>query len=344
MSPGLKPLFRLREGTGTFGRYRTGEHMDFSTFQKKASLTSQLELGGPQAAIAPMLGLASETGSILDVYKRYLQDKIDLATNREFLKEELGDALWYLAAVATAVGLDLEEIAVSNIERTQDLYPLRDAPVDLAKLPVFDSTYPDRERFPRRLVFEFREQLAANRLVASISIVEAQANVFPSGAVEIDGNVCGFSLGTALGDPLTDNARRPDSYRYHDAIHIGFMAVLGWSPIMRTLLNVRRRSNNTTNECDDGARAKYAEEGLAAILARLAKRRSRFHSEVTVDSDAIAAAKSATEGLEVSAGTAWLWRRAISNGFVAMHLLGENGGGFLIADLDAREVRYQKTL
>ena len=292
-----------------------------------------------------MLGLASETGSILDVYKRYLQDKIDLATNREFLKEELGDALWYVAAVATAVGLNLEEIAVSNIERTQDLYPLRDAPVDFATLPVFDSEYPDRERFPRKLVFEFREQPAANgHLVASISMVDAQPNAFPSGTVEIDGNVCGFSLGSALGDPLTDNARQPDSYRYHDAIHIGFMAVLGWSPIMRTLLNVRRRSNKTTDECDDGARAKYAEEGLAAILARLARRRSHFHSEVTVDSDAIAAAKSATEGLEVSAGTAWLWRRAISNGFVAMHLLSKHGGGFLIADLDAREVRHQKTL
>ena len=126
-----------------------------------------------------MLGLASETGSILGVYKRYLQDKIDLATNREFLKEELGDVLWYVAAVATAVGLDLEEIAVSNIERTQDLYPLRDAPVDFAMLPVFDSEYPDRERFPRRLVFEFREQLAANdRLVASISIVDAQPNAY----------------------------------------------------------------------------------------------------------------------------------------------------------------------
>ena len=82
--------------------------MEFSAYQRAARETSQLRLGGPQGAIAPMLGLASETGSILNVYKKYLRDGFDLAANREFLREELGDLLWYAAAVATACGLDLE--------------------------------------------------------------------------------------------------------------------------------------------------------------------------------------------------------------------------------------------
>ncbi|WP_131745281.1 hypothetical protein [Frankia sp. Cppng1_Ct_nod] len=68
--------------------------MDLANFQRSANETSQLRLGGPQGAIAPMLGLASETGSILSVYKKYLRDGIDLAANREFLREELGDLLW----------------------------------------------------------------------------------------------------------------------------------------------------------------------------------------------------------------------------------------------------------
>jgi NTP pyrophosphatase (non-canonical NTP hydrolase) len=92
--------------------------MDLRDFQRAAAETSQLRPGGPQAAIAPMLGLASETGSILNVYKKYLRDGIDLAANREFLREELGDLLWYLAAVATACGLDLEDIAAANLRRT----------------------------------------------------------------------------------------------------------------------------------------------------------------------------------------------------------------------------------
>jgi NTP pyrophosphatase (non-canonical NTP hydrolase) len=54
------------------------------------------------------LGLASETGSILNVYKKYLCDGIDLSANVDFLREEFGDLLWYAAAIATTCGLDLD--------------------------------------------------------------------------------------------------------------------------------------------------------------------------------------------------------------------------------------------
>jgi hypothetical protein len=62
---------------------------------------------------------------------------------------------------------------------------------------------------------------------------------------------------------LTDNSRRVDAYRFHDAIHMGFMAVLGWSPTMRAALRLKRKSDQQTDECEDGARAIFAEEGLA---------------------------------------------------------------------------------
>jgi NTP pyrophosphatase (non-canonical NTP hydrolase) len=96
--------------------------MNFSEYQRAARDTSQLRLGGPQGAIAPMLGLASETGSILNVYKKYLRDGIDLSVNLDLLREELGDLLWYVAAIATACELDLDEIAGANLERTRDRY------------------------------------------------------------------------------------------------------------------------------------------------------------------------------------------------------------------------------
>jgi hypothetical protein len=80
--------------------------VELSDYQRAAGETSRLRLGGPHGVIAPMLGLASETGSILGVYKKYLRDGIDLAANRDFLRRELGDLLWYTAAVATASGHD----------------------------------------------------------------------------------------------------------------------------------------------------------------------------------------------------------------------------------------------
>lgn len=64
-----------------------------------------------------MLGLASETGSILNVYQKYLRDAIDLAANREFLRGQPGDLLWYAAAVATACGAICLPLAVRRFSK-----------------------------------------------------------------------------------------------------------------------------------------------------------------------------------------------------------------------------------
>jgi NTP pyrophosphatase (non-canonical NTP hydrolase) len=142
--------------------------MEFAVFQRAARETSQLPLGGPRDAIAPMLGLASETGSILNVYKKYLRDGIDVAASREFLREELGDLLWYVAAVATACDLDLGEIAVANLQRTRDRYPEDRPSRKRDALPVFDANYPSYERFPRRLAVAFAEHLLPSGRPAAV--------------------------------------------------------------------------------------------------------------------------------------------------------------------------------
>ena len=339
-----RTLSRRQRGKGA----ARDERIDLATFQREAFKTSQLTRGSsPQHLIAPILGLASETGSILDIYKKYLRDAIDLKANREYLKEELGDLLWYIATVATTANLRLEAIARSNLARTRDRYPrnLREA---LARLPVFDQRYLQQERFPRKLTIGFSERRRSGKVVAALQLVSARPNAFPKGPVTVveagETKQIGFAVGKRLGDTLTDNSRRADSYRYHDAVHLGFMAVLGWSPIMRTLLRVRRRSNATVNEAEDGARAKYSEEGLSAVLAALSLRRLGFGGEITVDGDSISVAQAVTASLEARQLPGWLWRRAISQGFAAMHALGENKGGYLLADLDKRTLTYKKVL
>jgi NTP pyrophosphatase (non-canonical NTP hydrolase) len=320
--------------------------MEFSEYQRTAMETSQLKLRGPQGAIGPMLGLASETGSILNVYKKYLRDGIDLAANMAFLREELGDLLWYAAAIATACDLDLDEIAQANLQKTRDRYLHSATAVNVGDLPIFDAEYPGHERFPRRLTIEFTESSSLiGRLVSRMKLVSAEPNAFPNGpAVLVGGKLAGFQEGSDLGDPLTDNSRRSDAYRYHDAIHLGFLAVLGWSPNTRSLLQLKRRSDPTTDECEDGARAIFAEEGLAAVLSRLSKRRMGFLSEMNVDGEVIEVAKAAAIDLEVEVMPAWLWRRAICHGFRAMKQLAENRGGYLVADLDSRTLTYEKVL
>lgn len=318
--------------------------LSFSEYQRSASETSQLPLETPQNAIPPMLGLSSEAGAILDSQKRFLRERIDLDANKEFLREELGDLLWYTSAVATACGLNLEDIASANLARARDLYvgPSESAAARMRSLPSLDAGYPDEERFPRVLVVRFVQRQEKGRLLATVRLVAAKPNPFPQGAYERDGKKVGFTIGDVLGGDLTDNSRRADAYRFHDAVHMAFMAVLGWSPTIRALLRLKRKSNPSIDEAEDGARARYTEEGLSAVLSRLASRRLGFRSEASVDGTVIEIAKAATKDFEVESLPGWVWRRAISQGFEAMKLLSDNAGGFLTADLDRRELVYSK--
>jgi hypothetical protein len=123
-----------------------------------------------------MLGLASETGSIRNAYKKYLRDGIDLIANREALREELGDLL------ATSCQLNLEDIAIANLRRTRDRYNQVPTLELLAALPDFDLRYPEPERFPRSLAIEFIEQVdPTGQLTAMMTLISAAPNSFVDG-------------------------------------------------------------------------------------------------------------------------------------------------------------------
>lgn len=63
------------------------------------------------------IGLAEEAGEVQTVLKHYLWGGESL--DKEELAKELGDVLWYTAALATAVGLNLEAIADLNISKLE---------------------------------------------------------------------------------------------------------------------------------------------------------------------------------------------------------------------------------
>lgn len=67
------------------------------------------------------LGLTGEAGETGDYIKKHLYHGHDL--NLEVVRNELGDVLWYAAGLATAVGLDLDDVAQGNIDKLRRRYP-----------------------------------------------------------------------------------------------------------------------------------------------------------------------------------------------------------------------------
>lgn len=67
----------------------------------------------------PALGLAGESGETCDKIKKVYRDDNGVVTpeKREALKKELGDCLWYMAALARDLDLNLDDIAQANIDK-----------------------------------------------------------------------------------------------------------------------------------------------------------------------------------------------------------------------------------
>ncbi len=95
--------------------------MDFAEYQQKAKQTAKYPVIG-HAVIYPTLGLTNEAGEVSGKIKKIFRDKQGVIgdAERAALLGELGDVLWYLAQVATELGLSLDEIAEHNIAKLLD--------------------------------------------------------------------------------------------------------------------------------------------------------------------------------------------------------------------------------
>ncbi len=71
------------------------------------------------AIVYPTLGLANEAGEVAGKIKKIFRDKKGRIADedRQALKYELGDVLWYLSQICTELDLSLEEVAEANLEK-----------------------------------------------------------------------------------------------------------------------------------------------------------------------------------------------------------------------------------
>jgi NTP pyrophosphatase (non-canonical NTP hydrolase) len=100
---------------------REASGMTLNAYQQAASRTLEREQPEEQRLAWNALGLAGEAGEVADLIKKavYHQHGVD----KDKLTKELGDVLWYLAALASVLGLTLEQVAEANIAKLRRRYP-----------------------------------------------------------------------------------------------------------------------------------------------------------------------------------------------------------------------------
>lgn len=92
--------------------------MELNDYQAQANRT----LAGHEQVLTNLsLGLASESGEVIDLVKKYTFQGQDL--DKDELKNEIGDVLWYLSQIAEWADIPFDDVAKSNLAVLAKRYP-----------------------------------------------------------------------------------------------------------------------------------------------------------------------------------------------------------------------------
>ncbi len=92
--------------------------MTFDDYQRESRKTAIYpDLG--KNFIYPTLGLTGEAGEVAEKVKKIIRDRGGVMDDetRLLLAQELGDVLWYVAQLATELGLSLDDVATENVKK-----------------------------------------------------------------------------------------------------------------------------------------------------------------------------------------------------------------------------------
>jgi hypothetical protein len=294
--------------------------LNFDDFQKLAFKTARTE--GPLLRQVCLSVLWQHGAELL----RFKLPESERQINRKLAERPisyvLGDIAWHVSAIASFYGLSLDYVISKNVEKIEFRLG-RDRPTAL-----HDEEYPIGQKFPR--VFD----------VSFISVGPRRSRMYMNGR--------------SLGDDLTDNSIEDDGYRFHDVMHLANVAKLGWSPVLRDLLKLKRKSDPTVDEVQDGARARIVEEAVIKAIhsegVRLARQKHigplrPDHQDIFPDADDISYGflkfiTSLVANLEVEKNTYWEWEDAILEGYRLFHQLRVHGQGTVHVDLTNRELVF----
>ncbi|NQU62651.1 MAG: nucleotide pyrophosphohydrolase [Rhodospirillales bacterium] len=265
--------------------------------------------------IISVLGFLGEAGSISSITKKIHQENCQSSKYKKDMNNEIADCLWYITSIAIISGLSLQKILEENLERNINRW-MRLGP------SVSDHKFDDDERFPRKFEVIFKEKKIKEKGIQTLMQIE----------------------GVNVGDRLTDNAYKDDGYRYHDVFHLAYAAVLGWSPVLRSLIKRKRKSDPETDEVEDGARAIIIEEAISILIYNRAQHLKFLRNTESIDGTLLRAIKEMSQDIEVKICKNKAWEQAILMGYEVFRSLRENRGGVVEVNLDERNIKYLKNL
>lgn len=290
--------------------------MEFSHYQEEASKTIQEYIQGREAnKLVPFLGLIGEAGSVITELKKNLRDGKAYTNYNNKLKEELGDLLWYIATIATENNIKLEEVASNNLLKIKDRFDLGQS----EQFIIYDEGYPQEEQFLREFEVQFEVIVEGGKEKVKITNNTTQQQ---------------------LGDIITDNSHSDDGYRFHDIFHFGYVAFLGWSPVVRKLMGIKRKSDLATDEVEDGARAAITEELISLYIYSHAMDHQLFKYSNSIDTEVLKTVQKLVTGIEVENCTQKQWEKAIINSYKVYDELRKNKGGRVLVSVKNRKLTY----
>ncbi|MBX7534120.1 hypothetical protein K3175_00450 [Qipengyuania sp. GH1] len=251
----------------------------------------------------------------------YLKEDI-LAFSAE---RTLGMLLWHLGAIATLYNTSLDAVARANVTKLEGIFNLSNAPPTELHDRKVDT--PPSQVFPLRF---------------DITFVETKR-----------GRLQMFYQGRPLGDELDDNSELEDGYRFHDVLHLANAAILGWSPVLRSLMGLKRKFSPSIDNAQDGARARIVEEAIVKAVHSEAQRAARsegltpeearkrlFSDKSQIKHEFLKLIKTFAEKLEAEENQLWEWQRAIVEGHKLYSQLMHEKQGTISVDLTKRSVKF----
>ena len=255
-----------------------------------------------------VIGLAGKAGMLLNEFKNG-----SLQRNSDLLCEHLIEVFAAFIQAASYASVSISDVAAKNLRKIESRWP---STREFATL--FDSQFPAAEQLPRTIVMQIIELREAHR----------------SWVIQLWND-------KEVGSPLTDNKLVEDDYRFHDVFHLAYAAILGWSPCLRALLRVKRKSRAEIDENEDGARAALTEEGVAALIFQHATRLNYFENITTVEYSLLKTIRDFVAGYEVERCPLWQWEKAILDGFDVFRKLRSARRGVVVADLTKRSIVFK---